>query len=1086
MVYPQIKEIFITCDPADFNYIYQNYHLDIYIPITLTYNGITWSDVKMRIRGDGSRQLPKKSLKVKFFGQPFINGRNELNFNAEYEDESYIRATLSSMIFQMAGQKCFHTEHVRLYLNGSFFGLYNMTENMDADFLISRGLDPQGNLYKAAKDGACLSIYDDLVNFWEQKTGTGNKEDLALLIHQLHQVSAEDYPSWLAGQMDYTHAINIIALNMVTGNQSTYYHNYYMYRDARGTGKWEMMPWDLDKTLSVYAWRNFTYSSAPWTHDNPFLEKAILNPSMLQDIKTRANIIFDDIFRADIFWPIIDSLVSVLSPSVEEDTTDNIPSVAHWLSKVETEKQHFLTFPAKLNWYFDNLQSSFICIPTPGYYTDSVMLRWTTSVDPSGLPVMYKVLLTSGEQFEPQLTQVFEPIYDTFLILRDLQPGNYFWKVISIGQIGQEVEGYDSKNRLLVRNLEVLPCVIDTEYTLTEESSPYLVSCNVIVQPAGRLILEAGTELLFQPHTHLLVKGGFVANGIKGKPVIIKPSDENGFFDSLVFLNPSSTIVMNHLHLYDGAIHANFADIRMKNCQLILDHKTLVGQNVIYGNYHGRGHFLNSKIIGNKTGQGLEFGWCSEVIVENSEFSDIDDPIELISVNSGVVKGNYIIRSGDDGIDFNHCKNLLIEGNRIFQCLDNGITIGNEFNGPCENILIRNNLIVDCTIGITVKDGSNAVSDRNTLSANKTAFKIWEKNSGLGGGQLKIVNTIISNTLQCVLDVDSLSHYEITYSLCDTHSIEGNGNLFTSPGFINPALYNFELVSGSPCIDSGDPDSPPDPDFTRADRGAFFFNQGLYHIIFNEINYKSPSDYNTGDWVELYNADTVPAYLAGWEFKDSKDTHTFRIPFGTILKPGEYLVICNDIGLFSQKHPTAENVLGNFAFGLSSKGELIRLYSNTGVLVDDVYFSSSPPWPTSPNGNGPTLELRSPLWNNNLAENWCASVNYGTPGFRNSCFIEQIPEIFSSSQNIPFKIRIYPNPSSDIVNLEILPHFNGTVITEIYNINGHRKYHTQIPVFSETKIIHTIGRFNRGVYLVKALGIGENIHFYQSARMVIF
>ena len=62
----EIKEFGLYCDPADFEYIYEHYEEDIYIPASLSYNGNTWDDVQLRIRGDGSRAFPKKSLKVEF------------------------------------------------------------------------------------------------------------------------------------------------------------------------------------------------------------------------------------------------------------------------------------------------------------------------------------------------------------------------------------------------------------------------------------------------------------------------------------------------------------------------------------------------------------------------------------------------------------------------------------------------------------------------------------------------------------------------------------------------------------------------------------------------------------------------------------------------------------------------------------------------------------------------------------------------------------------------------------------------------------------------------------------------------------
>ena len=144
------KEYFITCDPDSFNFIYRRVTEDHYIPITFSHAGKTWSDVRMRIRGDSSRSFPKKSLKIRFDSEVFANGRDVLNFNAEYFDKSYVRAVLSSQIMRQAGQSCFRAEHARLYLNGEFLGLYVDTENMDENFLTTRGFDAQGNLYKAA------------------------------------------------------------------------------------------------------------------------------------------------------------------------------------------------------------------------------------------------------------------------------------------------------------------------------------------------------------------------------------------------------------------------------------------------------------------------------------------------------------------------------------------------------------------------------------------------------------------------------------------------------------------------------------------------------------------------------------------------------------------------------------------------------------------------------------------------------------------------------------------------------------------------------------------------------------------------
>ena len=53
----------------------------------------------------------------------------------------------------------------------------------------------------------------------------------------------------------------------------------------------------------------------------------------------------------------------------------------------------------------------------------------------------------------------------------------------------------------------------------------------------------------------------------------------------------------------------------------------------------------------------------------------------------------------------------------------------------------------------------------------------------------------------------------------------GEHDIFEDPMFIDTLNDDFHLLPDSPCIDTGDPDSPLDPDSTRADIGAFFYDQ---------------------------------------------------------------------------------------------------------------------------------------------------------------------------------------------------------------------------------------------------------------------
>ncbi|MBU0712867.1 CotH kinase family protein [bacterium] len=207
-------------------------------------------------------------------------------------------------------------------------------------------------------------------------------------------------------------------------------------------------------------------------------------------------------------------------------------------------------------------------------------------------------------------------------------------------------------------------------------------------------------------------------------------------------------------------------------------------------------------------------------------------------------------------------------------------------------------------------------------------------------------------------------------------------------------------------------------------------------IVINEINYNSSSDFNTEDWIEFYNTTDNTIDLSGWIFQDSNDNHSFIFPAGTSLSSRGYIVICRDHNAFTQLFPSVSNYLGDFNFGLSSDGELVRLCDAQGNFVDSLIYGVQSSWPTEPNGNGPTLALKDPCSDNSLPDNWTASANHGTPGEINDVYNEFIesnagkfPESYTLYQN-------YPNPFNSITNIRYGIPERSNVDIKIYDLLG--------------------------------------------------
>ena len=155
-------------------------------------------------------------------------------------------------------------------------------------------------------------------------------------------------------------------------------------------------------------------------------------------------------------------------------------------------------------------------------------------------------------------------------------------------------------------------------------------------------------------------------------------------------------------------------------------------------------------------------------------------------------------------------------------------------------LLIRNNEAERSGGGIYCTQGSNPTLDHVTLVGNY---------AGTGGGihcpdttsTPIIVNSIIRGNEPPALP----NWLDIIFSNVE-NGFDGEGNIDADPIFVDPDNLDFRIgwesfpeqdETCSPCIDTGDPRSPPDPDGSRTDMGAFFFNQdgGERELVVNLI-----------------------------------------------------------------------------------------------------------------------------------------------------------------------------------------------------------------------------------------------------------
>jgi len=205
-------------------------------------------------------------------------------------------------------------------------------------------------------------------------------------------------------------------------------------------------------------------------------------------------------------------------------------------------------------------------------------------------------------------------------------------------------------------------------------------------------------------------------------------------------------------------------------------------------------------------------------------------------------------------------------------------------------------------------------------------------------------------------------------------------------------------------------------------------------IVINEINYRSPPDFDPGEWIEILNNSPQLINISGWFFQDSNINNRFTIPSGITLLPGAYLVLANDTTAFHNLYPSVTNFTGEFHFNLNNDGESLHLFNPAGFLIDSLHYSNQYPWPTTPDGNGPTLALIDPRQDNANPLNWTTSSGHGTPGTSNTpSSLDQI----NNNQVTSFTLDAsYPNPFNISTTINFRLNKSNRIKIEIFDLGG--------------------------------------------------
>jgi len=267
----EVPRIDITITQSNLQDLYADpeSNLEYYAVLSFTRGDSTEGplEIGLRFRGDSIRLNEKKSFRISFNsidpGMDF-HGIEKMNLNAEANDPSMVRSKLGHDLYRYLGVAAPRSNHVLLYINDQYYGVYLNTEHVDERFVKSRFDNNDGNLF-ICQTSADLSYLGPNQDYYKLEVGgeqvyelrTNEKwddyGDLEQLIYILNHQTGDDLKNELERVMNVQQYLKIMALDVMSATWDGYIgnsNNYYFYRDQT-TGRFEYIPYNLENSSGI-------------------------------------------------------------------------------------------------------------------------------------------------------------------------------------------------------------------------------------------------------------------------------------------------------------------------------------------------------------------------------------------------------------------------------------------------------------------------------------------------------------------------------------------------------------------------------------------------------------------------------------------------------------------------------------------------------------------------------------------------------------------------------------------------------------------------------------------------------------------